>query len=89
MFNVIIRNASNAERRLLRSKIESYNDDIIDDVFWIRRAYNLADSMTKATIIPQIVHDGTVRLACEIEEFEKIINMIPYTTTLNKNNNKL
>lgn len=36
---------------------EAYDDGIIDEVVWIRRKYNLADStcMTKATILQQLV----------------------------------
>lgn len=54
LFNVIIRKASTKEKRLMifvKDARGTYNDDIIDDIIWIRRKFNLTDDMTKAAIL--------------------------------------
>lgn len=39
----------------VNSAREAHNDGIIDDIVWIRREFNMAVEMTKATILPQLV----------------------------------
>lgn len=34
---------------------EACNDGIVENVIWIRRNYNLADAMTKTSIVPQSI----------------------------------
>lgn len=71
LFNVVIRNASTTERRLMidiKAAREAYNEGTINDVVWIRRDYNLADAMTKYKILPQLVEflqTGKVRYEVE------------------------
>lgn len=58
LFNVIITDASTTAKRLMidvKAGREAYNEGIIDDVIWVRRKYNLADAMTKASILPEFV----------------------------------
>lgn len=57
------------ERKAAR---EPYNDVIIDDSIWIRRKFNLADAMTKPTILPELVElDDTGKLHYEVEQSMK------------------
>lgn len=58
LFNIININASTTERRLMidvKAAREVYRDGVINDVVWIKRTYNLADSTGKATILRQLV----------------------------------
>lgn len=58
LFNDIILNASTANRRLMidvKAPRESFNGGIINDLVWITRKYILPSSMTKVTILPQLV----------------------------------
>lgn len=51
---------STTEKQLMinvKDAREAYNDGIIDDVKWIRMNFNLADAMTKATILSEIFED--------------------------------
>lgn len=53
----------------IKAEKEAYNDGIIDDIIWIRRKINLADVMTKPTILPKrykAVDEGKLRY--EVEE---------------------
>lgn len=72
LFNVIIRNESTTERRLMtyiKANIEAYKEGTVNDVIWIRRDYNLADSMTKPKILPQLVQTmKTANTKYEIEQ---------------------
>lgn len=58
LFNVIVRNGPTKEKRLMIDGLaarEAYNSGIVDDIVWIRRKYNLGDSMTKLEIMPEFV----------------------------------
>lgn len=52
LFNVITLNRTNTEKVLMiyiKAARVAYDEGIIDDIIWIRRNYNLADAMRKAT----------------------------------------
>lgn len=54
LFNVIIRNASTKGRRVMiyvKAARETNNDGIIYDIIWIQKKFNLADAITKSTIL--------------------------------------
>lgn len=94
LFNVIIRNAPTTERRIIieeKAAGEAYKDGIIDDVIWIRRKYDLANFVTKATILPQLVEMmETRKRTYEIEQSVKIsIEKIPDTKPLDENYDEL
>ena len=90
LFNVMVRNASTTEKRLMidiKAAREAYNEDIIDSVTWIRRQYNLADAMTKPAInneLTKALDNGTV--VYEIEN--SIIKTQPSDTTEEKKKGK-
>lgn len=53
-----IRNASNAERRLsidVKVILEAYNQGIVEDDICFVINYNLANAMTKTSILPKFV----------------------------------
>lgn len=53
--SVIISKASTTGKRIMidvKADKEAYNDGIIDNIIRIRRKLNLADVMTKTTILP-------------------------------------
>lgn len=72
IFNVIIRNASTIERRLMvdiKATSEAHNEGTINDVMRIIRDQNLEDSMTKTKILPQLVEKiKTGKIKYEIEQ---------------------
>lgn len=50
LFNVMIKNAPTTEMRKMidiKAAREAHNEDIIDDIIWKRRKYNVAEAMTK------------------------------------------
>lgn len=53
LFNLLIINASTT---CLMTNVKAarkvYNEGIVDDFIWIRRKFNLSESMTKAAILP-------------------------------------
>lgn len=58
LFDDIILNTSTIERRLMidiKAAREAYNEVIINDLIWIRMDYNLADTMKKSKVLPQLV----------------------------------
>lgn len=65
LFNFIIRDASTTERRLMihvKAVREAYNDVTVEDDIWIRRNYNLADVVTKTSLLPlfnKVMKTGT------------------------------
>lgn len=59
LFNFLIRNNNITEKRLLMDTTaarEAYNERIVDDIIWIRRKFNTADSMMKPAIPSDLVH---------------------------------
>lgn len=75
LINVIIRNASTTEKRLMldvKYANEAYNDVIIDGIIWIRRKLNMADAVTKSTILPECFESlDKSQLHYEIEQSVK------------------
>lgn len=58
LFNLMIRNASTTEKRLMidiKATTEAYNNDNIDSMIWIRRKFNLVDAMAKSEINNDLV----------------------------------
>lgn len=58
LFNVQIMNAPTIEKRLMiniKAVRKLYNDAISNTITWIGREYNLADPMTKPTIIAKLI----------------------------------
>lgn len=58
LFNVMIRNASTTEKRLMRhvkAAREAYNGGIIDDILWIYEKFQQEDEMTKEDLLPEFV----------------------------------
>ena len=53
----------------IKAAREAYNQGIIDDIIWIRRQFNLADAMTKPSILPELVQAlETGKLHYEVEQ---------------------
>lgn len=53
----------------MKAAREAYNDDIITDIIWIRREYNLADVMTRPAIITKLIDTlKEVKLHYKIEQ---------------------
>lgn len=51
-------NALRTERLLtidVKPGRESYDEDIVEDIIWIRRNYKSEDPMTKASILSQLI----------------------------------
>ena len=72
LFNVVIKNASTKEKRLMidiKAARQAYNEGIISDIIWARRDYNLGDAMTKAKIMPLLMEVmKTGKIKYEIEQ---------------------
>lgn len=75
LFNVIIRNASATEKRLMidaKAAREEHNDGIIDDMIWIRRKLYVGDDMKNAAILPEFIEAlNNNQLLYEIEQSVK------------------
>lgn len=59
LLNVMMRNAPSMEKRLMvdiKNGREAYNEEIINDIIWVRRKYNRADDMTKTQINNELVN---------------------------------
>ena len=72
LFNVMIKNANTTEKRLMidiKAAREAFNDGIIEHIVWIRRQFNLADSVTKAQINQDLVDAlKTGKIKYEVEQ---------------------
>lgn len=58
LFDVIIRNVSSTERKLMidvKARRDACNEEIVHEIIWIRKTYNMADAMTKKSILQQLV----------------------------------
>ena len=71
LFNVIIRNGPTSEKRLMidiKCAGEAYNTNIIEDIIWIRRNFNIGDAITKAAVSNELVKTlRTGKIHFEIE----------------------
>lgn len=72
LFNGIIRKGSTTKEKVMmdvKAEREAYKEWIINKVIWIKRKYNLADTKTKASILPEFLEAWERNQLCyEIEQ---------------------